>query len=469
MAIKRERRKLVVLYMFFRAITTLATSLAAAFMTIYYLQFFSASEYSLVFAVTTLLAILLEYPSGILTSLVGERNIMIATYSIYAVCFIGYAVVTSPIELFLLELLCTVGNALYSGTLATWLVNTYQKNDQALKSFKQDLGIINSFAIVLGAGLGYLGGFIADVLTLETVFLVQCVFSVLCATLFLLYMKPTVKKDKEQSLASFSTYHIEKIFHNKQLLRLIVLYGTSYTAYMIFYRFLWQPFIKSAGATYATMGFYYLLGMVAMAVTNLVTTKYFTISTRLWEYNLLFIIPISIVLSGINDVLLLGLSLIAYMFLVGFIFPHIDFYIHKEASEKNRSSIMGVREMFSNTSQTLSMVVVGVLFTVSDYSVILFVVLLLVISSYVIVRFDPIADTIKGICPECGKPFTVSYTEKEKNATLENHLLQKFVRHEGHSVLVVIDLEKGVIDNSFLFEPKQPVIHSKQEMEMKNV
>ena len=153
---------------------------------------------------------ILDYPTGALADLVGQRFVLASAFLTYGAAFLLVSLVTSSTPLSLLVLIYAIqgfAQSQQSGTLATWFDNNYRvavPTDQDRKQygvFQARVGMIFQIAATLSL---IPGAVIATILGRAWVFQLQGVLCIVIAVLVLRVVKdlPGVKAEKEQENSS---------------------------------------------------------------------------------------------------------------------------------------------------------------------------------------------------------------------------------------------------------------------------
>lgn len=126
----------------------------------------------------------LEYPIGKLLSKYNEKYFIVADYFLEALVFVGYIFVNNPIQLFVLQAILGLANAIGD---PAW-ESLYGRSAANVNSGKlwadshMYVGIFNSFGILLGAFLVNIYGFSA-------VFAIGALFSLIAGIISIKYIK----------------------------------------------------------------------------------------------------------------------------------------------------------------------------------------------------------------------------------------------------------------------------------------
>lgn len=126
----------------------------------------------------------LEYPIGKLLTKYHEKYFIVADYFLEACVFIGYIFVTNPTQLFILQAILGLANAIGDPAWESLYGKSSTKKDSG-KSWADShmyVGIFNAFGILLGAFLVNSHGF-------KSVFLLGAIFSVVAGIISAKYIK----------------------------------------------------------------------------------------------------------------------------------------------------------------------------------------------------------------------------------------------------------------------------------------
>lgn len=410
--VKDEKSHEIILkYLSFRTLMSLAGGLTVNFITIFYLEILNTADYGLLLAISFILITILEYPTGILTDLIGEKNILVLSYLLYSISWLGFYFAKKPIDILIAEIISCIGVALNSGTLATWLVSSYQKIDPKLHHYKKIIGRVNSVYLVISSFIGLIGGLLADKFVIRSVFLIECFLSILCIFVFAIFMnlrydKQMIMQKKENRYLKEIFSGINDFFSNRRLQKITISYVLIQTSYTLFFNFFWQPLSYSASGNYFALSLTGGFGIIVMAGTNWISTTHFNFGNNLWRQSLLFILPFLMIwiISSMNNIILYCLTLVFYQALVGIIFPHYDVNFHKMLNTDNRARMIAIKNVIRTIMMSLGFGITGILqYNLGFHYSIIFSVLLLFLGSYIIKesypnkkeKYDPLVNNRK--------------------------------------------------------------------------
>lgn len=394
---KKYSNEIIVKYLGFRTLMALAGGLTINFITIYYLGILNTAEYGILLAISFIFITILEYPSGILTDLIGEKNVLVIGYFLFSLSWIGFYFAERSIDIYIAELISCIGVALNSGTLVTWLVSSYQKVDPKLVNYRKVIGRVNSIFLVISSIIGLLGGIIADIFVIKFVFIIESVFSIFCMFIFIFFMKLSNEnqKNKHKEQKNYLKELLDGIKDftvDKKLQRITFSYVLIQTAYALFFNFFWQPLSYDVSRNFTILSLTGGLGIIVMAGTNWISTSKFNFEKNLWRQTLLFILPFLMIwiVIPLNEIIFYSIALILYQALVGLIFPHFDVCYHKKLTIDNRGKMIGLKNVFRTIVMSFGFGFTGILqYTLNIHFSIAFSISLLIIGSLLIKENTP--------------------------------------------------------------------------------
>ena len=114
--------KYAVLY----SLVSITIMLSFAWISLWYLKFLSFTEFGIVMALGNVTGILLDYPLGLVTDKTGVKKSYMGSMIFLAIYYVGMTVTQTFFGFFVLHLIVGFYSALISGTINTWLMNTWE-------------------------------------------------------------------------------------------------------------------------------------------------------------------------------------------------------------------------------------------------------------------------------------------------------------------------------------------------------
>ncbi len=301
---------------------------------------------AMLFSIQAIVGLIVDIPSSSLADLFGRKNIMVIGGFLTVISFVLLAFSYNFIALVIFSIIFSFKNALYSGTQEALLYESV-KELKIEKDYKKINGQLVTLTYAGGIIGAIAGGFMAkSYLRLPFILSIPIAFIVLISMFFL--TEPKYEKEPNKSIFMHMKGATKILLENKQLL-LLTLFGllsfglgeSTFHLTQIYYNFVGLP-IQFFGIVAAIGSF---LGAIGALSSHTVSKKLGNKKTLILFY---LLYAISLILATIY-LGYIGVGFIALMSLFGGVpGPIMDYLINKEATSKNRATILSLNTFMSN-------------------------------------------------------------------------------------------------------------------------
>ena len=173
--------------------------LSDTFNVLFYINLLGYIGAAQIFGIGQLINALLDYPTGILSDKLGQKAILIASVSSYAISYFFLSTATNYSELLIAATFFAIGSSQQSGALETWFDNNYRSKTEKSDSDRAIYrGIIARFRVIVdlcGGVMIVVGGIIATTFSRNLVFQIQVILMLLISVMIFFFVRnfPEVK------------------------------------------------------------------------------------------------------------------------------------------------------------------------------------------------------------------------------------------------------------------------------------
>ncbi|MHA2366443.1 MAG: MFS transporter, partial [Candidatus Hodarchaeales archaeon] len=193
-------------FFIFQLISTFLLVLSTTFFVLYSIDNIGFALTSFTLSFMFLIQLIFDYPSGSLGDWIGQRWVLIISYSCYSVAFFLMSTAQSFTSFMFIAFFNGFGNAQNSGAIATWLDNNYKRvigtsdPDNKIYGFSRSRSLTMSR---MASAISFIiGGTLATVISRQFVFGLQSILTIFVIILVYILIKDEKTDDERKSTAS---------------------------------------------------------------------------------------------------------------------------------------------------------------------------------------------------------------------------------------------------------------------------
>lgn len=316
-------------------------------------------------------ALLLEFPSGIISDLISEKKIYLLSIILI---IISYSIILCSTSAFFLSIawfLYGASAAGMSGSLEGYFIKKMNNDSVEIKDFSVNYNYIIFFSGLIG---GFLGSILYRFVNMDIYLYSLILFFI--AFINILYNIKGNTSTFESMRPSLSQLKndITKMLYHKKLMILILMVSSLQIVFQSFYQF-WQIIFLEKSMSYTVFGVFYIIFQMISILANYIYSKY---DIKNWNY-----LGLSITISILFLISLLTNNVIFILFFLIFQIPlnifnnQLNVDIRKECNPKALSSLISFLGTCMNIIAMIVMWIASVL--LSDLNIITVLIILLMI------------------------------------------------------------------------------------------
>ena len=316
-------------------------------------------------------ALILEFPSGIISDLISEKKIYLLSIILI---IISYSIILCSTSAFFLSIawfLYGASAAGMSGSLEGYFIKKMNNDSVQIKDFSVNYNYIIFFSGLIG---GFLGSILYRFVNMDIYLYSLILFFI--AFINILYNIKGNTSTFESMRPSLSQLKndITKMLYHKKLMILILMVSSLQIVFQSFYQF-WQIIFLEKSMSYTVFGVFYIIFQMISILANYIYSKY---DIKNWNY-----LGLSITISILFLISLLTNNVIFILFFLIFQIPlnifnnQLNVDIRKECNPKALSSLISFLGTCMNIIAMIVMWIASVL--LSDLNIITVLIILLMI------------------------------------------------------------------------------------------
>lgn len=316
-------------------------------------------------------ALILEFPSGIISDLISEKKIYLLSIILI---IISYSIILCSTSVFFLSIawfLYGASAAGMSGSLEGYFIKKMNNDSVQIKDFSVNYNYIIFFSGLIG---GFLGSILYRFVNMDIylyslilffIAFINILYNIKGNTSTLETMRPSLSQLKND---------ITKMLYHKKLMILILMVSSLQIVFQSFYQF-WQIIFLEKSMSYTVFGVFYIIFQMISILANYIYSKY---DIKNWNY-----LGLSITISILFLISLLINNVIFILFFLIFQIPlnifnnQLNVDIRKECNPKALSSLISFLGTCMNIIAMIVMWTASIL--LSDLNIITVLIILLMI------------------------------------------------------------------------------------------
>ncbi|MHA2249229.1 MAG: MFS transporter [Candidatus Kariarchaeaceae archaeon] len=349
----KESKGIMKTFSLMSMINSVFLAVTSTFFILFIIDEVGFQQASIFTAIRLSIQLIVDYPSGSLGDYIGQRWILLISYTFYGIGLFLLAMAQTLENFLIVAIILGIASAQASGALQSWLDNNYQKvggdMDPERKNYGYSLNRINTWNMLLAGTTFIIGGAIASIISRRFVFAIQATIAFISALLVLFYLKDIdtrevgqIVKDKlsRDEYFRFLKNGVKFIFSSKKVFFFIVGYSFYMVAWVIWGMLILFPIYFGYTGSDTTLGFLrftiLIIGVIVRVKTANLTKRVsnqrlpqFMISNILILFvgmiMILYFLPIQ---NGFNLTVFI-LLIILMSFTMNFISPFISTLIQR--------------------------------------------------------------------------------------------------------------------------------------------
>lgn len=316
-------------------------------------------------------ALILEFPSGIISDLISEKKIYLLSIILI---IISYSIILCSTSVFFLSIawfLYGASAAGMSGSLEGYFIKKMNNDSVQIKDFSVNYNYIIFFSGLIG---GFLGSILYRFVNMDIylyslilffIAFINILYNIKGNTSTLETMRPSLSQLKND---------ITKMLYHKKLMILILMVSSLQIVFQSFYQF-WQIIFLEKSMSYTVFGVFYIIFQMISILANYIYSKY---DIKNWNY-----LGLPITISTLFLISLLTNNVIFILFFLIFQIPlnifnnQLNVDIRKECNPKALSSLISFLGTCMNIIAMIVMWIASIL--LSDLNIITVLIILLMI------------------------------------------------------------------------------------------
>lgn len=331
----------------------------------------SYSEISFIQSMYMFSALILEFPSGVISDLISEKKIYLLSIILIVVSYSIILYSSSPIFLSIAWFFYGASAAGMSGSLEGYFIKKMNNNSIQIKNFSVNYNYTIFFSGLIG---GFLGSILYRFVNIN-IYIFSLVLFIITFIIILYNIKGTTLNHTTIRPSFNQLIHdITKMFHHKRLVILILMVSSLQIVFQSFYQF-WQMIFLEKSISYTLFGIFYIIFQMMSILANYIYSKY---DIKKWNY-----LVLSIIISVVFLLSLLVNNFIFVLFFLMFQIPlnilnnQLNVDIRKECNPQSLSSLISFLGTCMNITSMIVMWIASVL--LSNFNIIVVLVVLLLI------------------------------------------------------------------------------------------
>ena len=316
--------------------------------------------------------VILEIPSGALADMIGRKKTILAGSLFLVLSVIGFALITSPIWVWAMNVMWMFGFSLRSGADSAFLYDSLKELGKE-NDYQKIQGAVVGNRLFIMAIAALVTGFLAEIdIRLPAILSIPAVVIASALTFFFTEpvlsgrnhfkrsagkLKSVVNFLKEQfGLMKFSVLFVA----NHKAVKWIILFATLVGVASKVWFFTYNPYFELVDLD---LRFYGIMFFLFNIIAWLFSRYAYRIEKKVPEYNLVVII---ILLIGLpifimgTFVIKLAISLMLFQNVVrGFMSPFFGGFINKHLDSGNRATVLSIKSAVSGLAQFISLGLFG--------------------------------------------------------------------------------------------------------------
>lgn len=316
-------------------------------------------------------ALILEFPSGIISDLISEKKIYLLSIILI---IISYSIILCSTSVFFLSIawfLYGASAAGMSGSLEGYFIKKMNNDSVQIKDFSVNYNYIIFFSGLIG---GFLGSILYRFVNMD-IYLYSLIlfFIVFINILYNIKGNTSTLETMRPSLSQLKN-DITKMLYHKKLMILILMVSSLQIVFQSFYQF-WQIIFLEKSMSYTVFGVFYIIFQMISILANYIYSKY---DIKNWNY-----LGLPITISTLFLISLLTNNVIFILFFLIFQIPlnifnnQLNVDIRKECNPKALSSLISFLGTCMNIIAMIVMWIASIL--LSDLNIITVLIILLMI------------------------------------------------------------------------------------------
>lgn len=292
----------------------------------------------------SVLIVLLEVPSGYFADVFGRKGSLVLGVVVGTLGFLTYYLVAGFWGFAIAEILLAISAAFLSGADSAFLYDTLQQYGEADQHARHQ-GRIISATRISEAVAALAGGFLATIITLKSIFLVEFLIMALAIPIAFSMKEPeqVSSKERRKSILQILSFALRE---NKKLLYLNIFSGVISTVTLVMVWFA-QPYWEELEVPLFYFGVMWAGLNVLVAVGAFFAhrlEKYFSFRTLFGFIAILPIILYGLLALGVKYI---ALAIIPLFWLLRGIFQPISLdYINRETDSSTRATVVSISQLF---------------------------------------------------------------------------------------------------------------------------
>ncbi|MBP9758700.1 MFS transporter [Candidatus Dojkabacteria bacterium] len=250
----------------------------------YFLNYLNFTEIGILTAVKIISSNIFEIPTGVFADFFGRKRSLTLAFLIYALVMFGFANVSAFWMFLVLDILKSLSNAFYSGSLEALVYDTLKEKNEESKYDKvvsniESLQWIGLFISSIAGGYFYY-------LNIHLPYIIQgtvCLFAFIF-TFFLIEPKLASQKSQLKTILHSNLKGFKELFKNFEISKLSIIFITVGSGYLIASEFLGISQAREYGMDSRAVGIMFAIGFVISAIASQIYPK---LKTKFGDKNLI--------------------------------------------------------------------------------------------------------------------------------------------------------------------------------------
>lgn len=239
----------------------------------YYLNYLNFTEIGILTAIKIISSNIFEIPTGVFADIFGRKKSLTLAFIIYALVMFGFANISAFWMFLVLDILKSLSNAFYSGSLEALVYDTLKEENKESK-YDKIVSNIESLQWV-GLFLSSIAGGYFYYLNIKSPYIIQ---ALLCLTAFIFtFFLVEPKLDSQKYLMSKLIYSnlkgFKELFKNVEISKLSISFITIGSGYLIASEFLGITQAREYGMDSRAVGIMFAIGFVISAFASQIYPK----------------------------------------------------------------------------------------------------------------------------------------------------------------------------------------------------
>lgn len=348
----------------------------------------SLAEISLIQSFYMLTALISEFPSGVLTEIIGEKNMYQISLILLGISYLGVYVFDDVFLLSIIWGIYGLSSAAMSGTLDAYFYKNLKKEGKSIKEFN----IKNRYSLLISSLIGAMfGAFLYKHIGIN-LYLISIVILILALFILSFFIKIEANRTSSGKHISIK-YQIRNIVREtislKSDLKLmyLILLSCSFQIVVQLYFQYWQVFFQQKEIKVAYFGIIYALFQIIAILSTYVFSKFMLNKTPFRLIIMLIsIVSLSLLFSLFSTNILIFAILFSIFLLTFNLYDNVlEYLIMRNVKSQFMSSFISLFGTLSSIVSTIILWVMSILLSfqslerVSFYLIVVFLLLSLIL------------------------------------------------------------------------------------------